>query len=151
MLSRNKICFHPVECCCSHFPGEGWILAQCERVSHIMGKCLGFLNVLLDIQGFVGNPYQPPALFAPAWTAQLSWRRGKKLLPSSCAALLLDGLCAWPPASSTGCGWAEICPFSNSLWEEKRWKLVKIIGKCKVSWIFGILVYTSQQQAMESD
>lgn len=86
MLPRNKICFHPVECCCSHFPGEGWILAQCVRVSRIMGKCLGFLNVLLDIQGFVGNLYQPPALFAPAWTAQLSWRRGKKLLPSSFAA-----------------------------------------------------------------
>lgn len=37
---------------------------MCESL--IMGKCLGFFNVDMDIQGFVSNPYQPPALFEPA-------------------------------------------------------------------------------------
>lgn len=90
---------------------EVGILAQGVRVSHIMGKCLGFFNILLDIQGFVSNPYQPPALSEPACglncTALLKERQ--EAPAKHLCSFLHDALCACPAASSTGCGWAEIC------------------------------------------
>lgn len=152
MLSRNKVCFHPEECCCSHFPVEVWILTQCVRATHIIGKCLGSFNVLLDIEGFVSNSHQPPALFKPACGL-------------NCTTLLQERQEAPAKQLCSSAGWCSLCLplllpaldvdgqrfalIPNSLWEEKTWTLVKIIGKCKGSWVIGTLVYTSQQQAME--
>lgn len=111
MLSRKKICFHPVECCCSHFPLEVWIFGPiCQ--SHTSWEsalaplmCCWIFKALWVIHISLLLSLSQPV----AWTAQLSCRRGKMLPPSSCAALQDDALCASPPASSTGCGWAEIC------------------------------------------
>lgn len=134
-LPSGSVNFGPI--CESHtYYGEvSWFLWCVARYSRLCEWCISAsCSLWASLCPELHNSPEREARSSCQGAVQLCWM----MLPVP--ALL------FPPLDGDGQTFALI---SDSLWEEKRWALVKITGKCKVSWIIRTLVCASQQLAMD--